>query len=187
MAKQINIMDKKYLFQSERLGFRNWIATDLDKMAAISANEEVMRFFPKTKTKAETASFIEKMQAEYEKSGFCYFAVEILKSGEMIGFIGISAQDYECEFTPFIDIGWRLAQHTWNNGYATEGAKRCLKYAFETLDLNEIYAVAPVPNKKSERIMQKIGMEKLATFTHPLLLDDDRLKMCVLYCKKRAY
>ena len=179
-------MNKKYLFQSERLGFRNWQAADVDKMAAISADEEVMRFFPSTKTKVQTANFIAKMQWEYKKNGFCYFAVEILKTNEMIGFIGIAAQDYECEFTPFVDIGWRLAKHTWNKGYATEGAKRCLKYAFEAVNLNEIYAVTPVPNKKSEYIMQKIGMTKVGIFAHPLLLDDERLKMCVLYCKKRA-
>ena len=101
-----------------------------------------------------------------------------------IGFIGLSAQDYECEFTPFVDIGWRLAKHTWNKGYATEGAKRCLSYAHETLKLKEIYAVTPMLNKKSERIMQKIGMTKVGTFEHPLLLNDERLKMCVLYCKK---
>jgi len=174
----------KYLFKSERLGFRNWLDTDLHKMAAISSDKEVMRFFPATKTKAQTASFIATMQAEYEKSGFCYFAVEILETGEMIGFIGLSAQDYECEFTPFVDIGWRLAKHTWNKGYATEGAKRCLSYAHETLKLKEIYAVTPMLNKKSERIMQKIGMTKVGTFEHPLLLNDERLKMCVLYCKK---
>ncbi|MGB1204753.1 MAG: GNAT family N-acetyltransferase [Chitinophagales bacterium] len=177
-------MLNKYIFQSQRLGFRNWRDTDVQKMAAISANKEVMRFFSSVKSEAQTASFIEAMQKEYNNKGFCYFAVEILETNEMIGFIGLSAQDYECDFTPFVDIGWRLAEHTWNNGYATEGAKRCLKYAFEVLHLNEVYAVTPVPNKKSERIMQKIGMTKVATFAHPLLLNDERLKMCVLYRKQ---
>ena len=143
-----------------------------------------MRFFSATKTKTQTANFVAKMQAEYEKSGFCYFAVEILETSEMIGFIGLSAQDYECEFAPFVDIGWRLAKNTWNKGYATEGAKRCLQYAFDILKLKEVYAVTPVLNKKSEHLMQKIGMKKVTSFVHPLLLHDERLKMCVLYCKK---
>ena len=70
------------------------------------------------------------MFAEY---GFCYFAVDELSNYEFIGFIGLSHQDYDVEFTPFIDIGWRLDKNYWGKGFATEGAKRCLAYGFNHL------------------------------------------------------
>ena len=46
----------------------------------------------------------------------------------------------------------------WNRGYATEGAKRCLEYGFEVLNIPKIYSITPAVNVKSERIMQKIGI-----------------------------
>lgn len=177
---------KKHLFTSTRLGFRNWKNSDVDAMAAISADKEVMQFFPATKTTKETLLFVEKMQKQYTENGFCYFAVELLETNEFIGFIGISKQEYDAGFeTPFVDIGWRLKKTAWNKGYATEGAKRCLKYAFETLKLKTIYAIAPTSNSNSIHVMKKIGMNKHSTFMHPLITDDSELKECVAYKKTK--
>ncbi len=170
-----------YIFTSERLGFRNWQDSDINKMTAINADERVMEFFPSTRNKSETVAFIEKMKKRYAEYGFCYFAVEILATQEFIGFIGISYQDYDVFFNPSVDIGWRLSPNAWGKGYATEGAKRCLKYAFEELKLEEIVAVAPVINKKSISVMKKAGMKYHSTFEHPILLKDERIKECVLY------
>ncbi|MFV8839275.1 GNAT family N-acetyltransferase [Salinimicrobium soli] len=51
-------MDPNYLFRSERLGFRNWTADDVPKMTAISANPEVMQFFPAPATPQQTQDFV---------------------------------------------------------------------------------------------------------------------------------
>jgi RimJ/RimL family protein N-acetyltransferase len=172
---------KNYLFKSDRLGFRNWHKNDLENLAAINADMAVMEFFPSTRTHVETKSFIERMQKQYTEKGYCYFAVDTLADDTFIGFIGLSEQNFEANFTPCIDIGWRLARTTWNKGYATEGAKKCLEYGFEKLHLNEIYSIAPVANTKSQRVMMKIGMRKVATFDHPQLLENARLRKCLLY------
>lgn len=171
-----------YIFTSERLGFRNWIASDIKKMAEINSNPDVMEFFPSIQTYEQTRLFIEKMQQSFAKSGFCYFAVEKLENAELIGFIGLAEQNFAADFTPCIDIGWRLDTKAWYAGYATEGAKACLKYAFNVLKLEKILAMAPVLNTKSIHVMEKIGMQKIAYFeNHPYLLNDERLKKCVLY------
>ena len=172
---------KNYLFKSNRLGFRNWLDTDLENLAAINADKEVMEFFPCTRTREETMAFIQRMQKQYEEKGYCYFAVDTLVDGNLIGFIGLSEQNYVADFTPCIDTGWRLAKSAWNKGYATEGAKRCLEFGFETLHLDKIYAIAPVVNTKSQRVMMKIGMHKVKTFDHPQLLDNAGLRKCHLY------
>ena len=83
--------------------------------------------------------------------------------------------------TPFVDIGWRLKKSTWNQGFATEGAKRCLVYAFEILKLKTIYAIATANNDKSMRVMEKIGMKKHTTFMHPLISEKSELKECVAF------
>lgn len=174
-------MKRTYLFTSARLGFREWEAGDIDKLAAINADADVMEFFPSVKTWEETAEFIDRMQKQMSSKGYCYYAVDALENGDFIGFIGLCDQTYEASFTPCVDIGWRLAKHAWGNGYATEGAKRCLEYGLNELGLARIVAVAPTANVRSEQVMKNAGMQKVAEFIHPLLVNDERLRDCVLY------
>lgn len=170
-----------YLFTSERLGFRNWQDSDLDAFAAMNADADVMEFFPKTLSHKSSLLLMEKLMKHYEERQHTYFAVNILETSECIGFIGLVQQEYDAPFTPCVDIGWRLAKRFWGKGYATEGARRCLKYGFNTLNLEKIYAVATVINLPSIRVMEKIGMEQAGTFIHPKLTDNKRLRDCVYY------
>ena len=145
-------MPKEYLFKSDRLGFRNWINSDIDKMRLM-----------------------------YSVRGYCYFAVEQLKDESFIGFIGLCYQDYESPVTPNIDIGWRLNKKCWNNGFATEGAKKCLEYGFNMIKLRNIISTTPKVNVKSIRVMEKIGMSKLTEFKHPRIKSDNKLSDFVCY------
>ena len=162
-------MKKDYIFKSERLGFRNWKTTDLEAFAMINADLDVMEYFPKPLTTHETLTFIDILKKHCHDNGYTYFATEVLETRELIGFIGLKYQDYETKYTPATDIGWRLKKSAWGNGYATEGAKRCLEYAFVDLNLEKIISVFTEKNIKSERIMKKIGMKKLEAFKHPKL------------------
>lgn len=172
---------KKYIFTSDRLGFRNWTSTDIDKMHEINSDEKVMEFFPSIPTKEQTTEFVHRMMNQFDEKGFCYFAVDKLDDNEFIGFIGLSEQTYKADFTPCIDIGWRIDSNEWNKGFATEGAKKCLEYAFDNLKLENVYSIAPKINKKSEHIMTKIGLKKQYEFKHSLLDNYEDLKTCVLY------
>lgn len=170
-----------YIFTSKRLGFRNWKTTDIDALYAINADDAVMQYFPSKLSKEKTKDFIQRMQNQFNKNNFCYFAVALLETQEFIGFIGLSEQTYEADFNPSIDIGWRLSTKFWNKGYATEGAKACLNYGFNQLKLIKIVSVAPKINLPSIAIMQKIGMQKIAEFEHPYLVEYPKLKNCVLF------
>ncbi len=171
---------KKHLFQSERLGFRIWSEDDLDAMHEMNSNPNVMRHFPRTKTKEESLQFILDLQEHYQKYSYTYFAVDRLDTNECIGFIGLAYQTYEAAFTPSPDIGWRLLEKHWNNGFATEGARRCLEYAKE-LGLERVVAIASRGNIESMNVMRKIGMEKKGIFKHPNLKDFPRIEECVWY------
>lgn len=174
-------MNNKYIFKSQRLGFRNWKDADTEQLFALNIDKEVMEFFPYLPSLAQTKEFMKRMQNQFEKNGFCYFAVDKLETEEFIGFIGISEQTFEADFTPCVDIGWRLNKKFWKKGYASEGAKRCLEFAFEDKKLKSIKAVAPKINLKSRNVMEKIGMKYIKDFKHPALKNDNRLENCVLY------
>lgn len=174
-------MNKQYIFKSERLGFRNWIASDKLKMAEINADPKVMEYFPSTQNFQQTEAFIERMQKQFIENGFCYFAVDKLSDHKFIGFIGIAEQTFLSDFTPCVDIGWRLSQDEWGKGFATEGAKKCLNFAFNDIGLKKIMSICPIINDKSEHVMEKLGMIKTMTFNHPLLEKYKELESCVLY------
>lgn len=161
----------KYLFKSERLGFRNWSMKDLDEFAKLNSDKEVMEHFPKTLSKEEVSDLIHALKNHFSKNGFTYYATEILETKEFIGMIGLAFQAYTTPFTPAIDIGWRLKKGAWGKGYATEGAKRCLEYGFNTLNIKKIISVCTINNTKSENVMKKIGMTKIGQFNHPELVE----------------
>lgn len=150
-------------------------------MAEINADKDVMEFFPSLQSLNQTIEFIERMNKQLIEKKFCYFAVDKIENGEFIGFIGLSEQTFKSEFTPCIDIGWRINKSEWNKGFATEGAKRCLDYAFNQLNLNKVNSLAPKLNLKSEQIMKKIGMKKILNFKHPMLETNKRLNEFILY------
>lgn len=170
-----------YILTSSRLGFRLFQDSDLDRFAELNADPEVMRFFPNKLSRDEVSDYMKRINDHYKKHGHCYYAVDRLDKNEFIGFIGLAYQNYEVPFCPCTDIGWRLHRSAWGNGFATEGAKACLEYAFERLGKTEIYSTAPAVNLRSINVMKKIGMKFEDTFEHPKLLDNDRLRECVFY------
>lgn len=174
-------MGKKYIFKSERLGFRDWIKSDLKELTMMNSDAEVMEHFPKTLTEKENKELFEKLKQHYKNRKHTYFATETLVNSEFIGFIGLAYQDYQTEFTPAVDIGWRLKKSAWGKGYATEGAKKCLAFGFSELSFSEIIATCTVDNLKSENVMRKIGMKKLGTFKHPKLQEYPKYEECKCY------
>lgn len=171
----------KYKFTSERLGFRAWDENDIEPFAAMNSNKSVMEYFPKTLSKVESKKFVKKIITVFNTYEYGLYAVDELQTNEFIGFIGFSHPSFELEFDPFIEIGWRLKEDKWNKGFATEGAKRCLKFGFEELNFEDIYSFTSKVNKRSERVMQKIGMKKIREFEHPNIEVGNLLKPHVLY------
>ena len=174
-------MTDHYLFQSARLGFRNWRDADIPLFAALNADPIVMEFFPSTRTTAETILLVEKFRLHFEQHGYGFFAVDRLDTGQFIGFIGLNNVDFPASFTPCVEIGWRLTSSAWGQGFATEGALRCLQFAFEDLQLETVFSFTAITNKRSERVMQKAGMRAIGEFAHPALPNGHPLQQHVLY------
>ena len=175
-----------YLFTSERLGFRNWEPEDLEAFAGMNADREVMKYFPHPLSREESENALKQYQASFNERGYTYYVVEHLTTGEFMGFIGFKYQDFDAPHTPAVDIGWRLRREYWGQGFASEGALRCLKYAFDTLGLERVVSHCPAVNTPSERVMQKIGMQKQGEFHHPALENHPELAPCVWYEAKKA-
>ncbi len=169
--------------ETPRLILRPWKDSDLEPMAALNADSQVMEFFPNVMTREETAAMIERIKARYASDGFCFWAADEKETGNFIGFIGLGRPSIEAHFIPCVEIGWRLAHAYWGKGYAPEGAQAVLKDGFERINLDEIVAMTSAINAKSIRVMEKISMHRDAKddFMHPIFEDGHHLKPHVLY------
>ncbi|MFC3746629.1 GNAT family N-acetyltransferase [Paenibacillus sp. GCM10012306] len=168
-------------FETARLLFRDWEESDLELFSRLNADEEVMTYFPKTLSFEETAAFYKTILSEFKECGFGLYAVEVKESNEFIGFIGFHRATFEADFTPCVEIGWRLKKEAWGKGYATEGAAACLQYGFNTLGFSDIYSFTADVNTPSKNVMQKIGMHFISTFNHPKVEIDSPLSKHVLF------
>lgn len=140
-----------------------------------------MEFFPDKLTASQTDAFYNRIKGEFETYGYGLYAAETKQNSEFIGFIGFHWAAFEAEFTPCIEIGWRLKYEAWGNGFATEGATACLQHGFEKLGFEKVLSFTSILNKRSEHVMKKIGMKKAMEFAHPNIEDGSPLKLHVLY------
>lgn len=170
--------------ESSRLKFRVWRDEDFPFFAAMNANPLVMRFFPSIMTEEESRSMWNRMRAEFGERGYGLYAVELKASGSLIGLIGFHWADFNAEFTPCVEIGWRLVPEAWGHGYAVEGAKACLEHGFSCLGFNRVYSFTACVNLPSEAVMLRAGMRKTAEFNHPGVAPDSVLYPHVLYVKE---
>ena len=172
---------KNYLIKTSRLGLRQWISSDKVPFAEMNGDARVMEHFPKGLTLDESDSLYELLKLHYDNHGFTYFSVDELATDRFIGFIGMKHQTYDADFTPAIDIGWRLGPSAWGKGYATEGAQACLDAAKKQFGIDTVISVCTHKNTSSEKVMQKLGMTKKYSFNHPALDVNSGLNPCVLY------
>jgi ribosomal-protein-alanine N-acetyltransferase len=168
-------------FETQRLLLRDWREHDLEEFRKMNKDVRVMKFFTKTLSEEETDRFYNKIQDEIKNYGYGLYAVETKNNNNFIGFIGFHWADFDSQFTPCIEIGWRLKFDSWGNGYATEGAKACLKYGFEILKFEKIFSFTSKINIQSENVMKKIGMVKIIEFEHPNIVEGSPLRKHVLY------
>lgn len=173
------------ILETPRLILRRWTQADFAPFVQMNADPEVMRYFPNTLTAGETRDFYRRIQAEFADSGYGLCAAQEKAHGAFIGFIGFHQADFEASFTPCIEIGWRLDKRFWNRGFATEGAKACLVYGFESLGFDRVYSFTAEINRPSQRVMQKIGLAEYLHFNHPRVAAGSPLCAHVCYMANR--
>lgn len=169
--------------QTERLLLRRWREEDLPGLARINADPLVMEHFPAPLSDAESADQLRRLELSFRRHAIGFWAVEIRGGEPLIGFVGLSPVDPTLAFAPAVEIGWRLAREHWGLGLAHEAASASLEYGFCSLGLEEIVSYTTTRNKRSRRLMVRLGMshDPSADFLHPQLDPADSIAPHVLY------
>lgn len=163
-----------------RLALRAWREEDLPIFTAMNADGRVMEFFPAPLTAEESAALFDRGRRELSTEGFGPYAVERLSDGELLGFTGLHRVKFSGELEGAVEIAWRLRYEAWGHGYAPEAARACIAHAARR-GIPEIVAFTTVGNLRSQRVMQKIGMQHAGEFDHPALPAGHPLRRHVLY------
>ncbi|MET9271240.1 GNAT family N-acetyltransferase [Kribbella sp. NPDC003557] len=145
--------------RTDRLVLRRWRDSDVEPWAAMNADPEVREHLGDLLTREQSAASVAGFQADFDRRGYGWWAVEVRATGEFIGFAGLDQVDDHMPFTG-VEIGWRLARQAWGYGYATEAALAVLSYGFDSLELPEILAVTTALNHRSQAVMRRIGMTR---------------------------
>ncbi|MET8166290.1 GNAT family N-acetyltransferase [Streptomyces sp. NPDC005329] len=156
--------------RTPRLLLRRWHDDDLVPMADINADPQVMRWVDDGSVLDldRTAEAIEQWEEEWDEEGFGLFAVELLASGELAGFTGLSMPEFLPETLPDVALSWRFGSQFWGQGYASEAAHATLEFALQDRGLDRVISIIRIGDEASENISRKLGMAPERDTVHPV-------------------
>jgi RimJ/RimL family protein N-acetyltransferase len=167
--------------RTKRLVMRRWRDADREPFAALNADVETMRFFPGTLDRAASDALIDVIESRFEQRGFGLWALET-GTGDFIGFTGLNGPiTDDIPGAGGFEIGWRLARHSWHQGYATEAASAALTVAFDGVALPEVWSLTAVLNEPSQAVMRRIGLTEFTRFDHPRIPAGHSLRPHVMF------
>ena len=98
------------MIETERLILRTWREDDIIPFSEINSNGDVMEYMPKCLSFEETKQFYDRIVDEHNALGYGLYAVELKNGGKFIGYVGFHNFDFDAEFSPGVEIGWRIAK-----------------------------------------------------------------------------
>jgi RimJ/RimL family protein N-acetyltransferase len=149
----------------------------------MSADPRVSQHLVGPITRADSDELVDRIERCWARRGYGLWAVERLDTHEFIGYAGLWPALFEAEFTPAVEVGWRLSPAHWGHGFATEGGRAALRYGFEDVGLEEIVSFTAVANTRSWRVMTRLGMRRDhdGDFEHPAVPAGHPARRHVLY------
>jgi ribosomal-protein-alanine N-acetyltransferase len=151
------------VIRTQRLLLRPMVADDAEGLLTVFGDPKVMASFHTSSFGRERmVAWVERNLAHQRKFGYGLFSVILKSEGRLIGDCGLEHVDIEGE--PCVALGYDLASDYWGRGLATEAACAVRDFAFTTLELQGLVSLIRADNCASQRVAEKVGMERLHTF-----------------------
>jgi RimJ/RimL family protein N-acetyltransferase len=150
------------LVETERLFARRWVPDDWKRFRPLGTDPRVLEYLHTEPWSDERIRrFINKGIEVTRTRGRIHWPVIHREDAELIGFCGFSD-----DFAPDVEIGWRFRPEYWGRGLATEAATAVMRYGFDTFRFDHLASVTHHANRRSIRVMEKLGMTFEKTFIH---------------------
>lgn len=144
-----------HFLTSDRLQFRKIAADDLDFIAEMVCDPEVMRFYPHVMDRSEAEAWLRRVIERQDRDGHSFWHVSDRGSGEPVGQVGLLLQ--EVDGTVESEIGYMLRRPCWRKGYAHEAACAVRDYAFNVLGKERVISLVRPVNIPSQRVALSYG------------------------------
>lgn len=151
------------IFETERLYLRELNQSDFNSLCKILQDDETMYAYEGAFSDQEVQEWLDRQLSRYRQYGFGLWAVVLKETGEVIGQCGLTMQPWKNE--ELLEIGYLFQRQFWHNGYATEAASACKKYAFEVLKADEVCSIIRDTNLPSQKVAERNGMTKADAWT----------------------
>lgn len=156
--------------ETDRLVLRRFVESDVDNLAELDSDPEVMRFLtggrptPRERIRDEV---LPRRIAEYQRfPRLGLWAAISRSSGEFEGWFALAppkGADAD-RGADEAELGYRLRRAAWGRGLATEGSQALVRKAFAELGLRRVWAETMAVNTRSRGVMEKAGLRHVRTF-----------------------
>ncbi len=145
------------IFETPRLCLRQFTEADAPLILALNSDPEIVKYVhePTLQTEEQAKKILIDIILPQYKNNLGRWAMHIKETNEFIGWCGLKYRPDLDE----TDLGYRLMQKAWGQGYATEAARYTLNYGFSKLNLPRITARAHIENIASIKVLEKLGMD----------------------------
>ena len=142
--------------ETPRLILRGFTPEDLEPMAAILAERDTVRYFPRSEPwpREVVRKWLAAQHDHWQQLGYGWWALERRDTAEVIGWCGVGF----LEDTNETEVLYLLGKAHWGQGLATEAARFSLRYAFDNLRLRMIVGIVHPDNRGSRHVLEKIGL-----------------------------
>jgi RimJ/RimL family protein N-acetyltransferase len=141
------------MIETARLLLRQPKLEDFERWADFAANVEATRYLGGPMPRSMAWRAMMSMAGSWTLMGFAMFSVIEKSSGRWIGRLG----PWQPEGWPGTEVGWSLHPDAWGKGYASEGARAAMDYAFDVLGWDDIIHCIDPDNTPSQRVAQSLG------------------------------
>jgi RimJ/RimL family protein N-acetyltransferase len=138
--------------------------SDLDFVAAMLSDAEVMRHYPKALTRDEARAWLERQLERYRVHGHGLWMVVEKATEEPVGQVGLVVQ--RVDGVDEVEAGYLIARPHWRRGFATEAAAACRDHALTTLGRSRVVSLIRPENLPSQGVARKLGMLPVKRTTH---------------------
>jgi ribosomal-protein-alanine N-acetyltransferase len=146
---------------TERLTLRELLLSDAPDLLVFRGDPRVQRYNgPVLRDIGEVQALIAELHAEYAaRKGICW-AVTLRERDTVLGLFGFHDWD---AYHRRAEIGYDLAHAYWGRGIGSEAVRAIVRFGFERMDLNRIYASTIADNHESVRLLEKVGFQREGT------------------------
>lgn len=144
------------IIETDRLYLRELKQSDFEALCLILKDDKAMYAYEGAFNDNEVQEWLDRQITRYRKYGFGLWAAVLKENNEMIGQCGLTMQLWKDN--DVLEIGYLFQRKYWHNGFATEAAKACKKYAFEVLNANEVCSIIRDTNTASQNVAIRNGM-----------------------------